>query len=313
MKKSHLPLTVMLIFLLVASLALAALSSACQKPDQPTTTALPGETTTSESTAPATSETTSATTAATTLETTSMPTTSETTSVTPTTRGDIPAPEWSIVTTNKDYLANDGAKLMEATYALPHVTNTDSWPAFATINAFYDSLAAKERQHDDELAADAAQARVDLGENFYTWYDYWTGEVTWQTTFLASITVSEEYYSGGAHPDSQLTSVCFDLYTGLPMPLASFFTIPENDVIELLLAKIYQQTTTLTDESGTLLYDVSLDTLRTFFKPGNFYLTDKGFIIYYQPYDIAPYAAGLPEFLITYGELADVLRDGVLD
>ena len=35
-----------------------------------------------------------------------------------------------------------------------------------------------------------------------------------------------------------------------------------------------------------------------------FYLTHDGIVIYYQPYEIAPYSAGIPKFKILYSELA---------
>ena len=38
------------------------------------------------------------------------------------------------------------------------------------------------------------------------------------------------------------------------------------------------------------------------FHPGNFFLVPDGIIIYYQQYDIAPYAAGIPEFLIPFSQ-----------
>jgi hypothetical protein len=39
----------------------------------------------------------------------------------------------------------------------------------------------------------------------------------------------------------------------------------------------------------------------TNFKANNFYLSREGLVIYYQQYDIAPYAAGIPTFVIPYG------------
>ncbi|MDP4268171.1 MAG: WG repeat-containing protein, partial [Bacteroidota bacterium] len=39
----------------------------------------------------------------------------------------------------------------------------------------------------------------------------------------------------------------------------------------------------------------------------NFYITNDSLVIYYYPYEIAPYASGFPEFEIPYGQLTDVL------
>ena len=43
------------------------------------------------------------------------------------------------------------------------------------------------------------------------------------------------------------------------------------------------------------------------FNDAYFYLTEEGFVFYYQPDTLAPYAAGLLEFSIPYGELEDLL------
>ena len=42
------------------------------------------------------------------------------------------------------------------------------------------------------------------------------------------------------------------------------------------------------------------------FHEDNFYLTDEGFVFYYQSEAIAPHAAGIPEFTIPYTDLSDL-------
>ena len=37
------------------------------------------------------------------------------------------------------------------------------------------------------------------------------------------------------------------------------------------------------------------------FNPKSFYLEDRGVIIYFQTYEIAPYSSGIREFLLPYG------------
>jgi len=44
----------------------------------------------------------------------------------------------------------------------------------------------------------------------------------------------------------------------------------------------------------------------------NIALTDSGVLVKYDPYEIAPYAAGMPQFLIPYAELNGVLRSEFL-
>ena len=42
------------------------------------------------------------------------------------------------------------------------------------------------------------------------------------------------------------------------------------------------------------------------FHEDNFYLTDEGFVFYYQSEAIAPHTAGIPEFTIPYTDLSDL-------
>lgn len=43
-------------------------------------------------------------------------------------------------------------------------------------------------------------------------------------------------------------------------------------------------------------------------KTPNFYLTEEGIVVYFQLYEIAPYASGIPEFKIPY----ELIKDGLL-
>ncbi|MBU5315753.1 DUF3298 and DUF4163 domain-containing protein [Clostridium bornimense] len=46
----------------------------------------------------------------------------------------------------------------------------------------------------------------------------------------------------------------------------------------------------------------------TGFNENNFYFNDKGLVIYFQSYEIAPYASGSPEFNISYSFLRNYLK-----
>ena len=49
-----------------------------------------------------------------------------------------------------------------------------------------------------------------------------------------------------------------------------------------------------------MYFDDYFHLVRENFKPNNFYLVDEGIVIYYDLYDIAPYAAGIRTFLIPF-------------
>ena len=39
----------------------------------------------------------------------------------------------------------------------------------------------------------------------------------------------------------------------------------------------------------------------------NYYLTDQGLVLFFQPYEIAPYSEGIVKIMVPYQELADVM------
>ena len=39
----------------------------------------------------------------------------------------------------------------------------------------------------------------------------------------------------------------------------------------------------------------------------NFYVTDKGLVLFFQPYEIAPYSEGIVKIMVPYQELADIM------
>ena len=160
------------------------------------------------------------------------------------------------------------------------------------------------------LAPEAIDAYNTMGGEFFSWSEELTGEVVWQSEKYVSTTTANDYYFGGAHPNFLLTSACFSLSDGQLMALSDFFTIPEDEAIDLLIGLIYEQTSTIMDETGSyLLYDCSEEMIRSAFLPEHYYLNDEGLVLYFQPYDIAPYAVGLPQFLIPFTRLESVLRD----
>jgi hypothetical protein len=314
-----------LVILLIGVCLFPCLLSACRKVPKPTATTLPAtsagttamtlpasEATTAAATTmtlPASEATTAATAATTTLPTTTSTVSTTATSTTSSTTAGVVPPVWSVKHTERIFAAADKTVLLKATCDLPLLTNAANIPAFTAINRYFDQQAATAMAAAENLAPQAQDDYTQLKQDFMNWYDERVGKVIWQSDRLASIVVTDDSYYGGAHPNTALSSICFDLKTGLSVPLASFFTISEKEVAELMIKTVYDLTRTLKDETGTyLLYDCSEADVRAAFKPGNFYLNGKEIIIYFQPYDIAPYAAGLPQFPIPYADLADVLK-----
>jgi hypothetical protein len=207
-------------------------------------------------------------------------------------------------------LAGDSTAVLTVSCILPSIVNAGTDPAGEAINRYFSQLAKSTLDEAALLAPEAVGAYNSMGSDFFTWSEELTGEVVWQSDKFVSTTTTNNNYFGGAHPNSLLSSACFNLQTGQLLSLIDFFTIPEDKVIDLLVGLVYEQTSTIMDETGSyLLYDCTEETIRNTFLPEHYYLTGEGLVLYFQPYDIAPYTAGLPQFLIPYTSLGSVFRN----
>lgn len=124
--------------------------------------------------------------------------------------------------------------------------------------------------------------------------------VTYNQNCTLSLYFDQYEYAGGAHGLTIRYSDNWDLQASRRMELADFF--PHNsNYKELVIQTINQQIEAQIAEDSTMYFDNYELLVDNNFKANNFYLTREGLIIYFQQYDIAPYAAGIPEFTIPYG------------
>lgn len=125
--------------------------------------------------------------------------------------------------------------------------------------------------------------------------------VTYNKDCALSIYFDRYEYTGGAHGSTIRTSDTWNVACSCPVDMASLFPLVYNVndyVTAIIINQISQEA-----QLGDFVYFEDYDTLvLENFNPKNFYLTDKGIIIYYQQYDIAPYSTGIPEFLIPYSK-----------
>ncbi len=122
---------------------------------------------------------------------------------------------------------------------------------------------------------------------------------------LVELVVEAYGYYGGAHGLMSRTGFHFDLQTG------SFFGLADvtDDISELngaiadeIVSQIYSN-----DEYDKFFSTVA-DTIRNY-SNYNFSLGDDSLTVLFGEYEIAPYAAGLPEFEISYGVISRYLNE----
>lgn len=127
-------------------------------------------------------------------------------------------------------------------------------------------------------------------------------EVTYNQDCVLSLYFDRYEYTGGAHGMTTRTSDSWNIVNSSPIRINELFLMTE-DVDSIVTDAIVEQI------DSEVLAEVEFfpyfEDYRTLvienFDPNYFYLNDRGVIVYFQLYEIAPYASGIPEFLLLYG------------
>ena len=118
--------------------------------------------------------------------------------------------------------------------------------------------------------------------------------------------IANEYYTGGAHPNSAYTIINFDAQTGDEIKLEDIFKDDYeeslcNRLTDALAEKIGARSRKEIQEKGYL-------TFNDIFPTENFIIKDDSILFCYNLYEIAPRAAGITTLGFTYEELSIILK-----
>ncbi len=132
-------------------------------------------------------------------------------------------------------------------------------------------------------------------------------KVSYNQNGVISFLLTDYQFLGGAHGDNILTGMTFSLKDGKALKLDDLLKSNASyrqDIKKMLQADIKKQS----DEMGYSLEQFNDLSKNSSSYLNNYYLTDSGFTVFFQKYDIAPGAAGNPEFNFIFSQL---LKSGV--
>ncbi len=124
--------------------------------------------------------------------------------------------------------------------------------------------------------------------------------VTYNQNCMISLYFDQYEYAGGAHGLTVRYADTWNLTKSRRMELGDFF-IHRSNYKEYIIQTINQQIKEEIEKKDAMYFEDYEKLVRENFKANNFYLSKEGLVIFFQQYDIAPYAAGLPTFVIPYG------------
>ncbi|MGI6151462.1 MAG: DUF3298 and DUF4163 domain-containing protein [Christensenellales bacterium] len=127
-------------------------------------------------------------------------------------------------------------------------------------------------------------------------------EITYNQQCHFSLYRDQYTYTGGAHGGTVRSSDTWSLKTGCRLPLASFFP-NKKDYRAFLIGQITCLADQQMQQNPGIYFENYRELIRKYFDEQSYYLTPDGLAIYYQQYEIAPYATGIVVFTIPYQTL----------
>ena len=125
----------------------------------------------------------------------------------------------------------------------------------------------------------------------------------YQDSGLLSVWLTNETYTGGAHGMSWVSSYNVNPETGEFYEFRDLFRNPEEAIPEITDKILSHLKNILTDES---LYETASEAVRALDGNYSYYLDGENLVVYFQPYDVAPYALGIVRVPVSLSSLPDM-------
>lgn len=182
------------------------------------------------------------------------------------------------------------------------------------VDSFYKEMSDSYDKTCAEYAEEAKNANEEAassgdGDPYIMYYSYdISGTVTRADDKLFSICVSEYSFTGGAHGETYTYGVNFDTKTGEKLSYEAFGDI--SDSVRSFILKDIDASGNMAEEMLFPEYKETIDEMFETGMKGKSFWFDNGRLIFaFQQYDIAPYASGILEFHIPYGDIEGFNKD----
>lgn len=185
----------------------------------------------------------------------------------------------------------------------PSFSTTCALAAAQTANTYYMQLAETTEQYCRTVLypqAVESAGYIPVNEPPFNRYTLdMNYHVTYNSGCITSLYMDTRTYMGGAHQELKRTSDTWDFNSGRQLHLSSIFPLTPAALAGLQTAIERQITERLKESPGAYFEDYP-NLLRNNFNQRQFFLRPGHIVIYYQQYEIAPYATGIPEFSIPW-------------
>ena len=148
-------------------------------------------------------------------------------------------------------------------------------------------------------------------EYFYSYSNYQQLGVARHDERVVSLIALSSLYSGGSHPNSVQVAYNLDIENQTILFLEDIVTESGAEALaQLVLAGVDEKFAPI--DGGNGLFEDYADTISTSMTYGNmtayWYLNDVGLVIFYNQYELGPYAAGIIKVELPYEALDGILN-----
>lgn len=191
------------------------------------------------------------------------------------------------IDTVKESSENDTLKI---TLQYPVIEGMKSQMLQDEINGIFKELAEKAAQEGKNNALSLTEAAKEVKDwipnQCETYFNY---QIKFNQKNILSLVFQNYQYAGGAHGSTVQTSYTINLETGQQYALKDLFR-EDADYVSLISNEVKQQ---LEERDLTEALFEPFDQIAA---DQPYYLSNNGIVVYFQQYEILPYAAGIQEF-----------------
>jgi len=199
---------------------------------------------------------------------------------------------------------DDGFDLVYIKITYPVIDNPNNGVGIAAINEYYkvqsDQFVTNILSEGKAGAIEEKKFSKESGYDFYPFAHDKNTDIYYNGNNLLSVLHLEYENTGGAHPYSHWASETFDVKTGKKLTLSDIFGVSTEKALEKVYEVVFAQIDKIKDTDDFFYNENYKEDVKNNYSMENFVLDHEGIIFYYEPYAIAPYAAGIPAFKLPY-------------
>ena len=158
-----------------------------------------------------------------------------------------------------------------------------------------------------KFVSDFDEFREEMPDYGMGWYYEARVDVEILTDTLLSLSVKEEYFTGGAHGGHGTYFININPRTGAEFTLANYFKPQFEEPLRQIGDRMFRREHEIADTASLQenMFEFADD---RFHLNDNYGFTRDGLVFYYNNYEIAAYAAGPTEVRISYDSLKELMR-----